>query len=175
MNSIGNLIGWVGYYSFAQFLPASASRIKIGQKVIRRVFARLMCAEIGLDSNIDRRAKLNRKLFLGKESSVGIRAVIQGETHIGDYVMMGPDCNIWTINHETLDITVPMCKQGNREERPVFIDDDVWIGSRVTILPGVHIGTGAVIGAGAVVSKDVPDMAVVAGNPAKIIKYRDGR
>lgn len=53
-----------------------------------------------------------------------------------------------------------------------YIGDDVWIGSRAIILQGVQIGTGAVIGAGAVVTKDVPPYAVVAGCPAKIIKYR---
>lgn len=53
-----------------------------------------------------------------------------------------------------------------------YIGNDVWIGSRAIILQGVHIGTGAVVGAGAVVTKDVPPYAVVAGCPAKIIKYR---
>lgn len=86
--------------------------------------------------------------------------------------MMGPDCNIWTINHETSDVTTPMCRQGVRPEKPVYIGNDVWIGSRVTILPGVHVGNGVVIRAGAVVSKDIPDMAVVAGNPATIIRMR---
>lgn len=54
----------------------------------------------------------------------------------------------------------------------ILIDDDVWIGSRATILSGVHIHQGAVIGAGAIVTKDVPPYAIVGGNPAKVIKYR---
>lgn len=53
-----------------------------------------------------------------------------------------------------------------------YIGNDVWIGSRAIILQGVHIETGAVVGAGAVVTKDVPPYAVVAGCPAKIIRYR---
>lgn len=65
-----------------------------------------------------------------------------------------------------------MCKQGEAAERPVHIGDDVWIGSRVTILPGASIGTGAIIGAAAVVTKDVPECAVVGGNPARILKRR---
>ena len=52
------------------------------------------------------------------------------------------------------------------------IGNDVWIGSRVTIMQGLNIGTGAVIGAGSIVTKDVPPYAVVAGSPARIIKYR---
>lgn len=56
--------------------------------------------------------------------------------------------------------------------RKVLIDNDVWIGSRVMVMGGVHIGNGAVVGAGAIVTKDVPPYAVVAGVPAKIIRYR---
>ncbi|MDR2406844.1 MAG: sugar O-acetyltransferase, partial [Bacteroidales bacterium] len=52
----------------------------------------------------------------------------------------------------------------------VVIEDNVWIGDKVTILPGVHIGYGSIIGANAVVTKDVPANCVVGGNPAKIIK-----
>ena len=66
-----------------------------------------------------------------------------------------------------------MRQQGPQREEPVVIGNDVWIGSRVTILPGVHIGNGVIIGAGAVVSKDIPDYAIVGGNPARILKYRN--
>ena len=53
----------------------------------------------------------------------------------------------------------------------IKVSDDVWIGAGVIILPGITIGEGAIIGAGAVVTKDVPPFAVVAGNPARILKY----
>lgn len=65
---------------------------------------------------------------------------------------------------------------GKREEAysngPIVLDDDVWIGMRVTVMSGIKIGQGAVIAAGSVVTKDVPPYAIVGGNPAKIIKYR---
>lgn len=57
--------------------------------------------------------------------------------------------------------------------KPVHIKKNVWIGVNVTILPGITVGENAVIGAGAVVTHDVPDNAVVVGNPARVIKYLD--
>ena len=56
----------------------------------------------------------------------------------------------------------------------IIIGNDVWIGGHVILLPGVHIGDGAVIGAGAVVAKSIPPYAVAVGNPARVVKYRDG-
>ena len=86
--------------------------------------------------------------------------------------MMGPDVVILTHTHKIADITIPMGLQGS-EVKPVTIGNDVWIGMRSIIMPGVTIGNGVVIGAGAVVTKDVPDYAVVGGVPAKIIRLRN--
>ncbi|GAB4461186.1 MAG: hypothetical protein OHK0029_26110 [Armatimonadaceae bacterium] len=69
--------------------------------------------------------------------------------------------------HDLQDINKP----GKVE--PVIIEDNVWIASRVTILKGVHIGTGAVVAAGAVVTKNVPARTLVAGVPAKVIRSLD--
>ena len=65
-----------------------------------------------------------------------------------------------------------MIEQGNDETKPVTIGNDVWIGRRVIILPGVTISDGCVIGAGAVVTKDMPAYSIVGGVPAKVIKSR---
>lgn len=87
--------------------------------------------------------------------------------HIGDYVMIGPNTLITTVNH-------PLSPKERRKHlgigKPVFIGNDVWIGGNCTILPGVTIGNNVVVAAGAVVTKDVPDNCVVGGVPAKIIK-----
>ena len=87
--------------------------------------------------------------------------------------MMGEACFIYARNHKTDRLDVPMCIQGFEEYRPVVISDDVWIGARVTILPGAKIGKGVIIGAGAVITGEIPDYAVVGGVPARIIKYRN--
>lgn len=76
--------------------------------------------------------------------------------------------------HRDNTLKFPVITQGPefKDYKPVFIGNDVWIGSRAVILDGVTIGNGAVVAAGAVVTKDVPEYAVVGGVPAKIIKYR---
>ena len=86
--------------------------------------------------------------------------------------MMGTDVTIITRNHRFDRADIPMMEQGFEEERPVYIGNDVWIGDRVLILPGVHIGDGSIIAAGAVVTKDVPPHSIVAGVPARKIKDR---
>ena len=160
-------------YFFASKLPASYSRIKVGQKTFRSMCGKLILAKCGKNVNIEKGSVFSSRVTLGDNSGIGIRASISGETHIGRNVMMGPDCIIYTRNHEFSRTDIPMCNQGFQEEKPVFISDDVWIGGRVTILPGVKVGTGAIIGAGSVVTKDVPDYAIIGGNPAKVLKYRN--
>ena len=69
---------------------------------------------------------------------------------------------------------IPMGEQRAKEKTSLHIGSDVWIGARALILPGCSsIGTGAIIGAGSVVTHDVPDYAIVGGNPARVIKYRN--
>lgn len=96
---------------------------------------------------------------------------MHGPLRIGDNVMMGPEVTILTHTHRIDRTDIPMGQQGSMVSE-VVIGDDVWIGMRAIILPGVRIGSGAVIGAGAVVTKDVPDYAVVGGVPARVIRYR---
>lgn len=92
---------------------------------------------------------------------------------IEDQLMMGEDVLFLGGGHKYDDVEIPMGEQGNHPKTPLLIAGDVWIGARVIILPGCkRIGHGAIIGAGAVVTKDVPDYAIVGGNPAKVIKYR---
>ncbi|HVI48415.1 MAG TPA: DapH/DapD/GlmU-related protein [Chitinophaga sp.] len=96
----------------------------------------------------------------------------EGGLHIASGVIMGPHVSIYTANHRYEGATaIPY--DGATVLRPVRISENVWIGGSVIIVPGITIGEGAIIGAGAVVTKDVPPMAVVGGNPAKVIKFRN--
>ena len=110
-------------------------------------------------------------ISIGKGSGLGVNCLVHGPLEIGEKVMMGPDVVILTHTHNIDRTDIPMGDQGSRVAK-VTIGNDVWIGMRSIIMPGVKIGNGAVIGAGAIVTKDVPDYAIVGGVPAKVIKYR---
>lgn len=165
-------VGAILYYIIAQHLPPSYSGLKIGQLQLRRFCGRLMLKSCGKKINTERHAYFSPNVSIGDYSGIGVNARIHGTCIIGSYVMMGEDCIIITRNHQHASSNIPMMQQGFEAERPVIIDDDVWIGDRVTILPGVHIGTGSIIAAGAVVTKSVPCYSIAAGVPAKVIKKR---
>tara|TARA_B100001057_G_C22431506_1_gene787620 strand:+ start:166 stop:690 length:525 start_codon:yes stop_codon:yes gene_type:complete len=113
--------------------------------------------------------------------SIGESTVLNRRTHINPgkaYVKIGKFCHIgqgltiYAFNHN-YESTTKIPYDNMSVGKNVEIKDFVWIGANVTIVPGVKIGEGVVIGSGAVVTKNVPDFAVIGGNPAKIIKYRD--
>ena len=165
-------LGFLIYNCFARHLPASFNRGGKAAKALRAFCGRLILARCGNNVNIEKNATLNPEIELGDHSGIGINASISGKVVIGDHVMMGPNCTIYTRNHVFDRTDIPMDQQGFYPHKPVVIEDDVWIGGQVIILPGVVIGTGSIVGAGAVVTKDVPPYAIVGGNPAKVIKYR---
>lgn len=140
---------------------------------VRAFFVRRYIKKAGRNLSIGRKAYIAAETQIGDYSGIGYNCIINAEVTIGSNVMMGPNVTIYTSNHCTKDTTIPMRLQGMTQRKPVIIEDDVWIGGQVCILPGVRIGTGSVIGACAVVSKDVPSYAVVVGNPARVVKFRN--
>lgn len=161
------------YNAIAKHMPLSDSRFSFGSKKLRAFCGKLLLDHCGTNVNIERGAQFSYDISLGDNSGIGVNALISSHVTIGNDVMMGPDCMIFTANHSMERNGIPMCRQGHEECRPVVIGSDVWIGARVIILPGVHIGDGAVIGAGSVVTKDVPAYGIVGGNPAKLIRMRE--
>jgi maltose O-acetyltransferase len=91
---------------------------------------------------------------------------------VGDYVLIAPEVAILNLGHNTTRTDVPMMLQGTRSYPQTVIEDDVWIGMRAIILPGVRVGRGAIVAAGTVVTKDVEAYSVVGGNPARLIRRR---
>ena len=112
-------------------------------------------------------------LKLGNNIQINPNTSIYGQVHIGSNVMIAPNCMIAGGSHSFINTHKPMIDQGCTIKRPIVIGNDVWIAANAIILDGIYIGDGAIIGAGSVVTKDVPSMAIVGGNPAKLICYRD--
>lgn len=148
---------------------------KLIKKVIRYIWvslAKRQCCIYG------KRLKVNGYSQFSKYTHIGDYAnfngmIIQGhgKVKIGDYFHSGMDCLIITDNHNYEGEAIPY--DSTYVVKDVIIDDFVWIGSRVIILGGVHIGEGAIIQAGSVVVSDIPPYAIAGGNPAKVFKYRD--
>lgn len=166
------IFGTIIYRLIAMHLSQSGSRVFILGKYLRRFCGKLILKKCGKCVNIEHGAVFNSECELGDYSGIGIDCKLDGKVIIGNHVMMGPECLVYTRNHSFNDINTFMDKQGFQETKPVIIGDDVWIGGRVIILPGRCIGDGAIVGAGAVITKDVEDYTIVAGNPARIVKYR---
>ncbi|MEG0736913.1 MAG: sugar O-acetyltransferase [Longicatena sp.] len=89
------------------------------------------------------------------------------EVVIGNHVFIAPDCGIHTAGHP---LDIEQRNAGLEYAYPITIQDNVWIGANVTILPGVTIGKNSVIGAGAVVNKDIPEGVIAAGNPCRVLR-----
>ena len=94
-----------------------------------------------------------------------------GEIRIGSDVMIGPNVVIRAANHG-MKLGSGAMRVQPKKRGVIVIEDDVWIGSGVVITAGVTIGKGAVIGAGSIVTRDVEPNSVVAGNPAKFLRFR---
>lgn len=172
MKMLKRKIGALLYYIVAKHLPVSYSGIKLGQTALRRFCGKMMLENCGRKVNIEKNAYFSPKVSLGDYSGIGVNAKIHGKCIIGHHVMMGEECIVITRNHNYSRTDIPMMEQGFDEEMPVVIGNDVWIGDRVTILPGVHIGDGCIIGAGTVVTKDIPSYSIAAGVPARVIRSR---
>lgn len=166
-------LGSILYRAVGKRMPPSDVHFSFGSKKVRAFCGKLILRHCGTNVNIEKGAQFSAEVSLGDNSGIGVNAQISSEVTIGNDVMMGPYCFIYTSNHRMDRADIPMWRQGFTEAKPVVIEDDVWIGARVTILPGVHIGRGSVIGAGAVVTKSVPAYSIVGGNPAKVLKYRN--
>jgi len=166
------------YNNFLSYLPESGKKIKIFRKKIyiykniRYYWAKKFLKSVGKNVNFQSRTKLNYDVSIGNNSGVGKNCDIPGGVTIGNNVMMGEEVLIFTSNHITTNTEIPMNLQGMTKKKKVIICDDVWIGTRVTILPGVTVGKGSILGTGTVVTKDVPEYSVVVGNPGRVVKNR---
>ena len=164
---------YILYYGLARHLPGSHVPCSFGSKWIRYWVCRHLFARCGRGVNIEHGADIGtgRYVEIGDNSEIGINCVVK-RAFIGSGVMICPDVVFINQNHNFDDPDKPLQEQGYISYEAIIVGDNTWVGTRVIVLPGRTIGKCAIIGAGAVVTKDVPDYAIVAGNPAKVIKYR---
>jgi maltose O-acetyltransferase len=172
-NNYLDLFLWLLYTHIFSKIPYN-----VGMKLRRSIFKKLF-KELGYGSTIF--ISTNVKLIfpqgieLGSHVGIARDCVLDGRggIKIGDYTIIGFESIILTCTHNSNRKDIPIREQG-MFTAPVIIGKDVWVGARVSILPGVTIGNGVIIGINSVVTKDVPPKTIVGGIPARIIKDREG-
>ncbi|KAF2334230.1 acyltransferase [Flavobacterium ginsenosidimutans] len=155
---------------------------KLNRKIVN-LFWKLYCYKVlkaicRKGDNIDIKLPITivnpKNLTLHSDTYIGPEAWISAHANVefDSGVIIGPRLKIYTANHNYLnDVAIPY--DGVTILKKVTIGKNTWIGGDVIILPGINIGEGVVVGGGSVVTKNIPDHAIVGGNPAQIIKYRD--
>ena len=166
------------YYGLAKHLPKSTAPIIGGiAKHLRRACAKHLFAECGALINVEKGAYfgngkhmhiIGEKVGLGKNFCCHNRILT-----MHSHVLMGEDVLFQGGGHDYSNPDIRLDEGPSLPPTPLEICEDVWIGARAMILPGCkRIGAHSIIGAGAVVTKDVPDYAIVGGNPARVLKMR---
>lgn len=121
-----------------------------------------------IQGRFDGRTVIGNHVWIGPQAYMDARDLV-----LEDYVGWGPGAKVLGSSHTGLPIDVPIVHT-DLEIKPVRIAAWADIGTNATILPGVTVGRGAIVGAGAVVTRDVPPLAIVAGVPAKFLRWREG-
>ncbi|MGI8903114.1 MAG: acyltransferase [Solirubrobacteraceae bacterium] len=173
MTQILRFLALALYYAACSHLPDLAFPAGRVFNRARCALLRMILPSFGHANEVDGRVYLGD----GTDVHVGSRCQINrgcrlNRVEIGDCVMLGPDVIVVGQLHRISDTSRPMVAQGEYTKSPTVIEDDVWIGARVIIMPGVVIASGAVVGAGAVVTRDVAPRRIVAGVPARVIGQR---
>ena len=136
---------------------------------IQELFAKLTNSELNETLNVipPFNTDFGKNIHIGQRVFInsGCKMQDQGGIYIGDDVLIGHNACLLTLNHE-----MDPENRADMHPKPIHIEDKAWLGSNVTVLPGVTIGEGAIVAAGAVVTKDVESNTIVGGVPAKIIK-----
>lgn len=146
---------------------------KCFERIIFTFMVKKRVRKYGKNLVVNHFSSMGRNVYLGDYCNFnGMKITGSGKVVIGSYFHSGSNCWISTQDHNyNSGAKIPYDETYIIKE--VTIGDFVWLGSNVTILGNVTIGDGAIIAAGAVVTKNVPYCAIVGGNPAKILKYRD--
>jgi acetyltransferase-like isoleucine patch superfamily enzyme len=125
-------------------------------------------AQAFIQGRFDGNTKIGNNVWIGPQAYFDARDLV-----LEDYVGWGPGAKVLGSAHTGLPIDLPIIET-DLEIRPVRVEAWADIGTSAVLLPGVTVGKGSIVGAGAVVTKDVPPFAIVAGVPARFLRWRDG-
>lgn len=165
------------YYAIGFYLPDSFSKPfgKVSNS-FRRTCVKHIFKNVGKNINIGRKAYFGKgfNIEIGDNSNIGNYCHVPSNIKIGKNVMMGPNNYFFeSVTHKFDRTDIPMILQGvHPVEGRIEIGNDVWIGRNCHILPCKKIGSHTILGACSVVTKDIEDWTIVAGNPAKLIRKR---
>lgn len=174
MRMILRVAAYAIYYGIAYRLPENHWAGGRVWNAIRVACARHLLRGCGKDIHIDRRVNFGKgnKLTIKDHAGIGQDSRIIGDVTLGEYVATGFGVVITAYDRDLSRLDVPMVQQHVGFDAPVVIGRDCVLFAQSVILPGVHIGEGSIVAAGAVVAKNVPEFAVVGGNPARVVKWR---
>ena len=162
------------YHGFAKHLPSVDVPLGRYAQQLRNHCARRLLKRCGRSVRVNPKVQFGSgtRVAVGSNCNLSERMWVIGDLTLGDDVMIGPEVVFISYNHAYDDLDVPMRAQGATESKPIVVGNDVWIGMRALIMPGVRLGNHSIVAAGSVVTKDVPEWGIVGGNPAKLIKFR---
>lgn len=163
------------YYAFLQHLPMQPMPgYKLGYSLRQWAVKHILGNRCGKNIIVKDHCYFGNgsRLTVGDRSQLGQNARLGGTITLGNDVIMGPDVVMMATSHEFARTDIPINRQGAKPEEPIIIGNDCWIGTRVIVLPGVHIGNSCIVAAGAVVTHSFPDNCILGGVPAKILKVR---
>jgi len=156
----------------AKVLCYELNQIKPDKTADRQKLLKKLLNQIGENSQIFSpfHCDYGNQITIGNNCTINYNAVFLdcAKITIGNHVLIAPNAAFYTVSHQIS--ADERKKQLQNKGAPITIEDDVWIGGNVTILPGVTIGKGSIIGAGSVVTKSIPAGVIAVGNPCKVIR-----
>ena len=169
-NFVKSVLGWPIYAGF-RVLKSS-----LVHKENQRIRRRLGSCGSDLDISYPWDIRGAKHVHVGNDVFIGPGVLMiaepGAEIYVGSKVMLGPQVKVIASDHRFDDPNLPIKDSGYGTLESITISDDVWIGCGATILKGVHVGRGSIVGAGAVVTKNIGEKEIWAGNPAKKVKDR---
>lgn len=157
------------------WMPITKIRKKWRMSILQWIYARrvvLKAKSVGPGLRLGGECSVTRFTEIGENVTLnGLHIYGDGKAIIASHIKMGPEVMILTQNHNYESNLLPYGT--DYVTKDVTLGECVWIGARVTILPGTSIGEGAIIQAGSVVHGNIPPLAIAGGNPAKVFAWRD--